>query len=85
MEKWSFVGDVLCQQHTTLWLPELYALGLPPYVGCAGSSVEEGLTTVGALLPSAWLAARPCLVWRLPVAGECGHVLTQLAVVPWGY
>lgn len=73
------------QQPSPLWSSELYALGVVTYVGCVQPSVVSGLTTVGVLVGGGWgwplacLAARSCVLWRLPVTGGQVQVLAWLA------
>lgn len=55
------MGDILWGPVITLWSPQLYALGVPPYVGCMGPSVLAGLNTVGMLAGG----AGPQPGWRL--------------------
>lgn len=55
------MGDILWGPVITLWSPQLYALGVLPYVGCMGPSVLAGLNTVGMLAGG----AGPQPGWRL--------------------
>ena len=59
----------MSRQHSPLWSPELYALGVPP-IWVVWVLLYDSLTTVGSLVgvagPPVWLAARHCLVQRLP-------------------
>lgn len=80
MEKWPYVGDILWGPVTTLWSPQLYALGVPPYAGCVGPSAVAGLNTVGMLQGG----AGPQHAWRLLAHWRAGWVLAQMAAFPEG-
>ena len=77
----------LSQKHTPFSSPKLYALGVPPYVGCMGPSVVAGWLcgwSVWLGWPLVQLVVRPCLVQRLSAAGWWGHVTRQLTAEPQG-
>lgn len=83
LEKWLVVGGA--QQHTPLWSSELYALEVPPCglrgAFCCGEAENLGGTGTQDW-PLVQLAARPCLLQKLPAAGGWGCVLMQLAAWP---
>ena len=68
----------MAQQCTPLWSPELCVLWVPS-IGAAWVLLLWLADNCGCTglrrWPSVPLAARPCLVWRLPTAGGWGWVV----------
>ena len=73
----------MSQKHTPLWSPELYVLGVPPIwaawvllLWLADYRGQYGRWG----WPPVWLAARLCLIWRMPAPGGQGQVAGWVAV-----
>ena len=72
LEKWSFVGDVLC--NPVVYSPLVTSTVRSrdaPYVCCMSPLVVVGCGLIDVASP-VWLVARPCLVWRWPATSDWG-------------
>ena len=77
LEKWLFVGDVLCipAAHSPLVIRAI-CYKHAPYVDCMAPSLMEGCLTWVVWL--AWLAPRPVGCWTLPCAQAASCCLAGL-------